>query len=139
MVWLPLLAAGTTVGGMIAGGSQAAAQLKEAQRREKYNQMMDAINTKFSVFGGGPSHRLQETSYGPGAGTGALLGGLGGLQSGLNLYSGLKDMGLGSKMGDGSLKVNYQGNTFGKMSPSFQSDMSWLDPSVMNAYGKIGG
>ena len=66
---------------------------KEQARREKYNQMMSALDTRYRTFGSAPQQRLAEmdapTTFGA-----VAKGALGGLQQGANIYGMLQNSNL---------------------------------------------
>lgn len=78
---------GTTILGGVLGAREAERQQAEQARREKYNQMMSALDTRYQAFGmsaNGP--RLAEkpaTLTSEGAWGNAVIGGL---QQGMNVY-----------------------------------------------------
>ena len=92
--------AGSTLLGGIFGASAAKRQQQEANRREKYNQMMGALDTRFRAFGVGQGPRLQEIDGGAGAGAawGKAFGG--GLQQGMNIYGALGQQAMNKEMLD---------------------------------------
>lgn len=92
--------AGSTLLSGIFGSKQAKAQQAEANRREKYNQMMSAMDTRYKAFGGGQGQKLQEMDGGGGAGAawGRALGG--GIQQGMNIYGALGQQNMNKEMLD---------------------------------------
>jgi hypothetical protein len=132
-------AAGALLGGVM-GHSEAQRKHKEAARREKYNRMVSEVDQRLRVFGGGETQKLQEIDPGMSP-TGAMLsGGLGGVMTGMNIYGGMKDMGLGDKMGD---VMKNRSSELGAYGAKFGDDMAGFgkSPAVqpMNIYPTIRG
>ena len=132
-----LLGGGKALLGGIFGGAEAKRQQQEANRAEKYNQMMGALNTQFSGLAPGLSRSQGIQAQRAPSKTGNIAKGiLSGVQTGLSAYGALskaqdnKDWGRAIKDKEAMDQVGFQlpqggaGQSYGSMPSAYRQLVS---------------
>lgn len=84
--WIPLAIA---AGGMAYGAYQGHQQQKAAERKDRMNAELSALDTAYSPFVASQGYKATSTDGGPGAIGGAIKGGLSGYQTGSGIQQGM--------------------------------------------------